>query len=292
MHVNHNVVLALMALRRINLHSLAALAHVTVDSLSAWVNDGSDDAVSFEQQLEVLSFLGIRGEAPRVDVVHYWFVHEPLFSRARSNYWALQVVLKAFGSAQAVYISRDSDKAVSFTAKAHFGLKFETFMVILEVTAHPLRSFSFDPSLFDGLAWAPENLGVLLPADEYDKLQPGAMKVKSLSTYLTYSAEMSQWDLLREKALSQGIRAEQFATLLLNQAAPHSVRLEAAPSQVLNDTPTPVPTPVEPATEKLSPLAAPKPIEPADVSEATENGPKASLFTTPVRPATSARVLA
>ncbi len=277
MHVNTSVVKALMYLRGVSESDLANLIHVTLADLQAWLYDQSDDSeerVPFETQLEVLKLLGIAGEAPRSDVVHYWRIHESLFSRPATTYWALHVVLKAFGKAQAVFISREADPVWTWTAKAHFGLRFEGFMAILEVTAHPLRSISLDPSNMADLTWVPETFGVLLPDAEYDRLEPGAMKVRGLTQYLTYTTERTQWERLREAALENGIRAEQVASLMLGQ--------DGAPIRLTNEAPAPVvehnekpaevkPEPAEADTARLRTMSAPAQTE------------DMHLFVTPVR---------
>lgn len=217
MHVNTAVVRALMQLRQISDYDLCNLVHVTQEEMANWLDNGAEDdeSVSFETQLEILKLLGISGEAPRNDVVHYWRVHEPLFSKFEDNYWALQVILKAFGSAKAVFVTREADPAFTLQAKAHFALKFGSFMAMLEVTASPFRSIGFDPDNFQDLEWVPETFGVLLEEEEYARLQPGAFKVKGLQQYLTYNTEVSQWEKLREAALEKGISAESVASILL-----------------------------------------------------------------------------
>jgi hypothetical protein len=279
MHINNQVVHALMHLRGIDNVTLAGLAHITAGALWSWVQHGSDEAVSFEQQLEILNFLGVRSETPRSDVVHHWKVHENLFSRSSSTYWALQVVLKAFGDAEAVFIARETDPALSFSAQAHFGLKFNGFIAILSVTAHPLRSVSFDPGGMAGLSWTPDTLGVLLPEDEYARIGPGSMKVKSLNQYINYSAEMPQWQRLREQAQAQGIRAEQVASLLLGGAAPSSMRIEATSPPP--DKGTAVSTSVN--VHLTVPAAAPP--EEAATAASAPAARTEDLFRTPVRAA-------
>lgn len=282
MHINHQVVHALMELRRIDIATLARLSHATVKAMQSWVYSGDDEALSFDQQLEVLSFLGVRGERPRDDVVHYWYVHENLFSRSSKNYWALEAVLKAFGQAEAVFISRESDPALNFKAQAHFGLKFQGFMAILAVTAHPLRSITFDPDTMEDLSWAPDTLGVLLPDEEYVRLEPGAMQVKSMSTYLAYSTEVSHWERLREQAIANGIRAEQVASVLLGNAVRPNVRLENSVEPEAAKT-------VADEVKGSKDAAAANPEQPA---KAEEKAPPAlsdlDLFKTPVRQAASA----
>lgn len=267
MQVNRNVVQALMSLRQIDVRTLAGLAHVTVAAMSAWVYDGKDEAVPFDQQIEVLSYLGVRGDGPRSDVVHYWHAHENLFSRAKTTYWAVSTLLQAFGPAEVVYISRESDPALTFSAKAHFGLKFKDFLAILAVTSHPLRSISFSPDIHEDLAWAPEAIGVLLPADEFDRLEPGAMQVKGMTQYLTYTAELSHWERLREEAQRRGMRAGDVASLLLGNAAPASARIEQAPVAA-----------VEPEVKSAQPSPA---------ARAATQPTDADLFAVPVKLATA-----
>lgn len=230
MHINTSVVKALMSLRCVDAAELANLVHIPYADFSAWLYEDapeSEERVPFDTQLEVLRILGIHGEGPREDVVHYWRIHEPLFSTRSKNYWALDIALKAFGPAQAVFISRETDPFLTFKAKAHFGLKFEGFMAILEVTAHPLRNVSFDPTEMENLSWVPDTFGVLLPEADYARMEPGSMRVRNLTQYLTYSTEVAQWERLRETALENGIRAESVAALLLGQEGP--VRISASP---------------------------------------------------------------
>lgn len=250
MHVNTSVVKALMYLRSVSESEMANITHTPLAELQAWLYDQGEDSesrVPFETQLEILRLLGISGEAPRQDIVHYWRVHEPLFSRAESNYWALSIMLKAFGKAQAVFISREADPLWSWNAKAHFGLRFEGFMAILEVSAHPLRTISFDPENMADLSWVPDTFGVLLPDQEFDKLEPGAMKVRGMTQYLTYTTEMAQWERLREAALEKGIRAEQVAAMMLGNDGP--ARLSGAEQEAAPPAPAPVPEKVADITE-------------------------------------------
>jgi hypothetical protein len=247
MFVNPSVVKALMQLKGLSPYTVAKLVHIPFRDFTAWLDDTrpvGDDEFSVSAQLEVLSLLGVRDSAPRNDVVHYWQVHEPFFSRAERSYEALQVTLKAFGPAQAVYIAREQDPVLSFSAKAHFGLRFAEFLAILEVTAHPLKTISFDPAVMQDLSWAPGTLGVLVSEDEYVKLEPGSMKVRGLTQYLTYSTEVSQWDRLRESAIEHGISAEKVASLLLG---PNSTTQKLATDVAARPAVSPL-TPVEPPT--------------------------------------------
>jgi hypothetical protein len=223
MQVNTAIVSALMALRGVDSSTLASLAHVTRKDLSAWLSrtaSEDDESIPFETQLEVLRLLGIHGETPRSDIVHYWRVRESLFSSVSSAYAALSLVLRAFGSAQVAYIAQETDPVFSFSAKAHFGLRFPTFMAILEVTAHPLRSISLNPETMPELTWMPDTMGILLPTEDYARLEPGAMKVRGLTQYLTYTEERAHWERLRDVAIEKGVRAEQVANLLMGSGLP------------------------------------------------------------------------
>ena len=214
MQVNTSVVKALMCLRQVSDEQLAALAHVTRQDLHAWLYDigeSSEERVAFDTQLEILRTLGIAGEGPRADIVHYWRLHQPLFSRTDEVYWPLAVMVKAFGKAQAAYLARETDPAFTLKARSCFGLRFDGFVAILDVTAHPLRTISLDPADMPDLSWVPDTFGVILPDSEYDCLEPGAMRVRSLQQCLSYTAEAAQWDRLRDAALERGMRADEVA---------------------------------------------------------------------------------
>ncbi len=285
MQVNTSVVKALMYLRGVGEPEMANITHTPLSDLQAWLYDqgeNSEERVSFETQIEILKMLGIGDEAPRSDIIHYWRIHEPLFSRAESNYWALSIALKAFGKAQAVFISREADPLWNWNAKAHFGLRFEGFMAILEVTAHPLRSISFDPESMPDLSWVPDTFGVLMPDQEYDRLEPGAMKVRGMTQYLTYTTEMAQWERLREAALEQGIRAEQVAAMMLGSDGPVRIATASAASTA------PAAAQVQVAATPATPAMAEKVADITELraAEATRSGAEdMHLFITPVKSA-------
>lgn len=276
MHVNTHVVKALMHLRGIDETTLANLISVSRPDMHDWLYDigeDSEERVPFDTQLEALKTLGINGDVPRPDVVHYWRVYEPLFSREADPYWALQILLKAFGKAQAVFIAREADPAFSWTAKAHFGLRFPTFYAILEVSAHPLKSITFDPDTMPDMSWVPDTMGVLLPDAEYDRLEPGAMKVRGLQQYLTYNAEVQQWERLRDAALEKGILAEQVASMLLGTSVPAHEALE--------EKEEPLVTVVETTSKKVEPTL--KVAQPAALPDTRAEQDELRLFVTPVK---------
>lgn len=270
-----------MCLRGVSEAELANLVHVPLRDFQQWLygqDDESDEVVPFETQLEALKILGIQGDAPRPDIVHYWRIHEPLFSRAASTYWPLVMVLKSFGKAEAVFISRESDPFITFEARAHFGLKFQNFMAILEVTAHPLRNISFDPTSLVDVSWVPDTLGVLLPEADYMRLEPGAMKVRGLDQYLTYTSEMSQWEKLREAALENGIKAEAVAALMLG----HDITKRLPSESPTAKPPVNVEVPVAPEVPKKTKSEVPA-ITELHVKSAA-NGPEdIQLFSVPVK---------
>ena len=229
MQINTSVVSALLWLKGLDTGTLSKLVHVPHRDLIKWLTDDSaEELIAYDTQLEILALLGVRGASPREDVVHYWALHEGFLSRRDSVYEPLGTILKAFGPAQASFVTREADPMLSLKAKAHFALKFTNFMAILEVTAHPLRSISFDPASMSDLSWAPGAQGILLEEEEYARLEPGSLKVRGLHTSLTYTAEMGQWEKLRESAIENGISAEQVATLLLG-AAPQGPALSVSP---------------------------------------------------------------
>lgn len=233
--INTLVVRALMHLRGVDDASLANLVHATHTDMSAWLNQEGEDSearIPFDTQLEVLQMLGISNGMPRSDVVHYWRIHEPLFSRPSTTYWALATILKAFGKAQAVYIARDADPALSFKAKAHFALRFQGFMAILEITAHPLRTISFDPDNMVDVSWVPDAVGILLPAPDYARLEPGAMKVRGMQQHLTYVSEVKQWDRLRDAAITHGVRAAEVASIMSSPELSALAHNPSAPLQM------------------------------------------------------------
>jgi len=273
MQINHTVVQALTQLRALDLGTLAKLAHVTGENMSRWVLAGDEDAMAFDQQIEVLSYLGIRGEAPRPDVVHFWSLHEPLFGRAASTYEALHVVLQAFGPAEVTHLSREAEEAFTLSAKVYFGLKFEGFLAILKITSSPFRSISFDPDKMNQLTWAEGAQGVSLPRLEFDRLEPGSMQVRGLGQHLAQAAEASAWAQLRLTAQSRGMRADQVAHLLTEGAADPRVRLTRA--EPVEDVPAP---------RREQPQAAPVPREvaPAQVDRSDISAGREHL--TVVRP--------
>jgi hypothetical protein len=212
MFVNTTVVQALMTLRGIDETTLANLAYVDVGQLRQWLagqGENADDAVPFDRQLEILRSLGIHNEAPRADVVHHWFVHEPFFGATGRVYWALNAVVEAFGRAEVAFLARESDPAFTVRNQACFALKFERFRALLHVQGHPLRSLRFAPERFAGLSWMAGTYGVLLEAPEYAALAPGRVAPATLDSHILTGADAYHWERLAQAAREAQVSAEQ-----------------------------------------------------------------------------------
>lgn len=259
MQVNSTIVLALVQLRELDLAVLARIAHVPHSAMLRWVREADESALTFEQQIEVLNYLGIRGEAPRPDVVHYWHLHEGFFSRASQVYAPLQVVLSAFGPAEVVHLAREEDAPLALRSEAFFALKFASFSAMLCVSTHPLRSVSLEPGKTPGLAWAQETRELVIPADEYDAFEPGALKVPVLDQRLQVCAEQLAWEQLRMTAMTRGLRADTVAAALLCAPAPGVApsSTDTAPEHIQMAAPPPVSAPAA-ATTKVETEAPPE----------------------------------
>lgn len=214
MHINTQVVLALMRLRGVPPDVLGNLLHVPYASLESWLGHDNEKAVDFDVQLEALRLLGIYNERPRTDLIHYWRLKEPFTGSSRDIYADLSTVLGSFGDAQVVHIARESDSSMSFKSKAHFGLRFKGFYAVLEVTGHPLRNLRFDPSVIPGLDWVDGVHCVMLRPEEYDRLEPGSMRVVGLQQHLSYNQNRANWDRLQEVAASHDMDPQALADLV------------------------------------------------------------------------------
>ncbi len=284
MYINTEVVRALMALRRIDDATLANIANVATPLLSKWLYDpadGSEELIAFDTQLEILRVLGINGETPRNDIVHYWYIHEPLMSRSSQNYWALAVIADAFGKADAVYFARDTDPLATTHSKAHFGLQFQSFKAVLEVTSHPWRNVGFDPTHIKNVQWAPGNFGVLVDEDQFVKLAPGMITPTTFESQLNVGREVLAWERLNLIAKDNNIGALQIEQLLLTvQQGLKTPKLAAEVAEPVLHEPlvaeplvaarTPVPAAAAPvmAPTQAPPRPRPAPVEPAPVVEA------------------------
>lgn len=270
MHLNPKLIQALLILKGVDVRTAAKLIHLPYGTLQGWLNESVSDDESlfpFETQLELMTLLGIQDSSLRSDVVHYWTLHESLFSRESQVYAPLQVVITAFGPAQVAYVAQDSDPMMTLRAKAHFALKFPGFLVMLEVSAHPLRKISMNPGEMPGLSWSEGTQGVLLSEDEYGQLEPGSLRVAGLSKCLTYSSDMNKWEQIRDSAIQNGFSAEQVAALLLGPTTPALPPTQATAVQ-------------KPAQPRVKPSSVPAP---APAAAAPLPQTEAELFSKPVQ---------
>lgn len=214
--INPNVVKSLMTLRGITVENLANLIHAKESLVWEWLEDSepADRKPTPQIEKEIMTLLGMADSKPRGDVVHYWRVQEDYFCNVSETYAALYVMLEIFGEAKIVHIARDSDKVVSTSSKAVFGLQFDTFFALLEITGHPWRSIRFDVKEFPRLEWASSSPIVAISAEEYDSLEPGAMSVFTMNKRVQFSTEVPLWDSLRELALDKGVSANEVMSLL------------------------------------------------------------------------------
>lgn len=214
MFINTRVVVALMRLRGISLEAMGNLLHIPRCDLIDWLVHEKDDVVQFETQLEALKCLGINNDKPRDDVVHYWFIKEPLLGTAHDIYHDLTVITETFGFAEAVHITATYDPLLTTQAKTHFGLRFKNFYAMLEVTGHPLRTLRFDPDKLPGLEWVSGVQCVMLENNDYEKLEPGAMRVGGIRRHLSYNENKAAWDELQAKAAQRSLTPEAIATVV------------------------------------------------------------------------------
>lgn len=242
MDYNPLIVRALMSLRRIDESTLANIANMAPAALRKWLADekGWPELVSFETQMEVLRVLGINCDTPRDDIVHYWYVHEPLFSLSSRNYWALRVLTDTFGEADVVYFAKDSDPMASLSSRAHFGLQFPTFKAVLEVTSHPLRNIGFEPDSVGKMRWAPGNFGVLMEQAEFERLAPGLMTPTAFDSQLNVGKELLAWERLGSLARDHNINASQIEALLIGMNPGYKTPKLGKASEPSREFPEPV----------------------------------------------------
>lgn len=288
MLINTHVVRALMALRRIDEPTLANIANVSTPLLSQWLADGAggDELIAFDTQLEILRVLGINGETLRHDIVHYWYVHQDLFSTNTRTYWAVRAMTEAFGQAEVVYFAKDTDPLASMTARTHFGLQFSSFKVVLEVTCHPLRNIGFDPADFEHLQWA-ANAAVLVDRAQFEKLAPGLMTPLLFDSQMSIGREQLAWERLNLLSREHKIGPEQLELLLRN--VQQGLLTPQLASQSAPQTPAAA-TALEPLAEPDLPVPTVQPARTAqpDVTASVHAAPPvAPQAASPVEPGTT-----
>lgn len=250
--VNPQVVLALMRLRNVPPDVLGNLLHVPYSRLASWLGDDDDQAVPFEVQLECLRLLGIHNGAPRSDLIHYWRIQETFTGSTHELYADLLTVLGAFGDAQVVHIARETDNALSWSAKAHFGLRFGSFYAMLEISGNPFRQLRFNPEVLSGLSWVEGVHCVMLDSAQYDKLEPGAMQVGGFQQHLTYNENKAAWDTLQDIAAERKLDPKALASIV-DYAARQLTGPAAEPA------PAPMAEVLDVPARPFEPAAAPAP---------------------------------
>ncbi|MCC5610589.1 hypothetical protein LC612_28520 [Nostoc sp. CHAB 5834] len=233
--VNTSAVKALMHLRGVSNAMMANFINCTLSRFEAWLyeyGENSDSMVGHREQLEVLRILGVEGDTLRPDVVHYWRVYEGLFSRPSNTYWALSIVLKTFGKAEMAHLTLEKDPGFSLKAVTHFALRFPEFAAVLEVTAHPLKSCSLDPSLMPELSWVHGEPLIFVQEESFASFEPGFFAAKELQQQLSFSAESGEWERLREAAFQKGVNVARLAIALGDFSTEKSVpTIGSVPSQ-------------------------------------------------------------
>ena len=271
--INPNVVKALMTLRGITVQNLANLIHAKESLVWDWLEDAEspENKPTAEIEKEIMTLLGMADSKPRGDVVHYWRVKEDYFCNVDDTYAALYVMMEVFGEAKIIHIARESDKVLSTSAKAVFGLQFESFYALLEVTGHPWRSIRFDVKRFPKLEWASTSPTVCVSAEEYDSLEPGAMSVFTMNKRVQFSTEVPLWDTLRELALNKGVSADEVMRVLRSAEGGALLRdtaeLEAVSNAVVAVPLEKLDQQVEVPIPKVAPVVAEAPAVPAHAAQ-------------------------
>lgn len=292
-HIETSVVYALMTLRQIDAPTLANLVHVKLGSLIDWLK-GDHEALPHDYQMEILHILGIKGEAPRGDIVHYWTIQETFWSGFNSTYDALDTIMNVFGPAQIVHIAADSDPAFTSDSRSIFGLRFENFMAILDIKGHPWRGLRFDPERLK-MSWISERPVVGVPPAVYNAMEPGAFGVVQLQRHMLYNEEVTSWERICAMALDSGMRASEAEEKIFNSHSEKAVEELAPPVvttpvvQAVESAPLMMDPPPPVLREELQPLAevAPPPVVRHMAMPVQEHGvrssPDTKIFSTPVR---------
>jgi transcriptional regulator with XRE-family HTH domain len=219
MYVNTKIVTALLTLRALSLKQLADVTGISRQALSAWL-DGTakddDERLSFERQLEVIKVLGIVGEHPRADVTHNWYLREPAFGDRGAIYEPLRLMLLCFGRCEVTHIAANSDPYVAFSARTHFGLTFEKFRAVLEITSSPLRSLVFDPRSLPNMHWVGEEAPLIVTDESFNTLiTPGETTPAALDKARVKALAPARWAKLAQLAEERGMGAPELAHYLI-----------------------------------------------------------------------------
>lgn len=222
--INTVVVQALMNMRGLSSKDLAIVLQAREADVRAWVAGAEDAPLTQRRQLEVLALLGVGGDALRGDIVHHWRVREPFFGSPAKVYADLHILTEAFGKAEVVFLARKDDPMFSFTARAFFGLKFPTFYAVLEIEGSSLLNHKFSPAVSSGLRWMEGTTGLLMDADKYKLIEPGAIHPEDMDEQVNQVTLALQWEKLALTAKESNITAEQLG-FVVQQAVSRNIAL-------------------------------------------------------------------
>lgn len=236
MYVNTEVVTALMALKGVSAADLTRVTGIPGSKVKLWLAGYvEDDVLPQSLQLALLAALGVHDGALRSDMVHNWDIREPLLGRADSAWAPLETVVAAFGGkAEAAYVTSEEDPFFSLNPVTVYLLRFPSFLATLRVHASLLRPCRFEPDKVDGLSWAQDNVGVLLDANEYEKVAAGEIGAKPLHRLLSMTAGPSRWDALIRAAQDAKVQPEQLLRLMMAYKT-HQLTSANAKAKVVSD---------------------------------------------------------
>jgi len=218
-YVNIRVVNALLTLRGVSLKQLAEVTGVSLQALSAWLEGtakDNDERLPFDRQLEVIKVLGVVGDHPRSDVTHNWYIREPAFGDRMAAYQPLRTILLCFGRCEVTPIYPERDPYFSLTARSYFGLTFEKFRAVLEVTFSPFRSLAFDPNALQNMHWVGEQAPLIVTEETFFTLvTPGEATPSDIDQARIQALAPARWAKLAELAEERGMGAAELARYLI-----------------------------------------------------------------------------
>lgn len=257
MYVNIKIVNALLTLRGLSLQQIAGVTGISLPALRAWLAgeaSDNDERLSFERQLEVIKVLGIVGEHPRSDVTHSWYLREPAFGNREATYEPLRLMLLCFGRCEVTHIAQTRDPMVSFSARSYFGLTFEKFRAVLEISFSPLRTLSFDPRQLPNMHWVGEQAPLIVQDETFLHLvTPGETSPAALDRERVKALAPARWARLAELAEERGLGVSDLARYLIENV-PVQAALTHEPEAKAEETPA-----AKPELKAEETPAAPKP---------------------------------
>jgi len=237
MYVNTKIVNALLTLRSVSLKQIADVTGISYGALQAWLNGTAkdkDERLPFERQLEVIKVLGIDYQQahPRSDIIHHWCLREPAFGDRASTYEPLRLILLCFGRCEVTYLLPERDPFLSLNARTYFGLTFEKFRAVLEITSSPIRSLAFNPHELPNMHWVGEEAPIVVKEETFITLTtPGEATPAALDHERVQAFAPVRWARLARLAEERGVGAAELTKYLLENipakpALPHKSETE------------------------------------------------------------------